>query len=125
MLEDLVLYQKAVALRKKIQSIANTFPKEEQFHLKSQLKRSIRSVSANIAEGYGRYHFQENIQFLRVARGSLFESMDHLGVAEEEGYIGEEERNTVVAEIYEAIKIVNGYISYLQKQKAQSGNNLE
>jgi four helix bundle protein len=119
------LYQKAVALRKKIQSIANTFPKEEQFHLKSQLKRSIRSVSANIAEGYGRYHFQENIQFLRVARGSLFESMDHLGVAEEEGYIGEEERNTVVAEIYEAIKIVNGYISYLQKQKAQSGNNLE
>lgn len=118
MLEDLVVYQKSVALSKKIQSIANAFPNEEQFHLKSQFKRSIRSVSANIAEGYGRYHFQENIQFLRVARGALFETIDHISVAVEEGYIDVQKKQEIEAELYEVIKILNGYIQYLQKQKA-------
>jgi four helix bundle protein len=83
-LEDLVVYQKAVELRRNIKSVADTFPPEEKFSLKSQIKRSSRSISANIVEGYGRYHYQENIQFLLISRGSLLETIDHISVALDE-----------------------------------------
>ena len=49
-----------------------------------QLIRATRSITANIAEGHGRYHFQENIQFCRQARGSLTETLDHLICAQDE-----------------------------------------
>jgi four helix bundle protein len=53
-------------------------PEAEKYNLTNQIIRSSRSVTANIAEGFGRYHFQENIQFCRQARGSLVETLDHL-----------------------------------------------
>ncbi|MFO7674280.1 MAG: four helix bundle protein [Lutibacter sp.] len=52
-------------------NILEKLPKDEQYDLTSQLRRSSRSISDNIAEGFGRYHFQENIQYCRVGRGSL------------------------------------------------------
>lgn len=67
------------------------------------------------------YHFQENMQFLRVARGSLFEAIDYKSVAVEEGYIDVQKKQEIEAELYEVIKILNGYIQYLQKQKAIKG----
>jgi len=51
------------------------------------MRRASRSVNHNIAEGYGRFPFQENIQFCRIARGSLFETLDHGIIALDEGYI--------------------------------------
>ncbi len=116
-LDDLVLYKKAVELRRLIKTIANTFPPEERFSLKSQIKRSSRSISANIAEGYGRYHYQENIQFLRIARGSLFEAIDHISVALDEEYIEEPIKLKVTNDCYLLLKILNGYIAYLKKRK--------
>jgi four helix bundle protein len=76
---DLPVYQKCRSFRKNISNLINeAFPKAEEYRLKSQLLESSRSVTANIAEGFGRFHYQENIQFCRQARGSLTESMDHL-----------------------------------------------
>lgn len=63
--------------------MVKSFPKEEKFRLSDQLIRSTRKCPANIAEGHGRYHWQENIQYNRIARGSLTESIDHLNVAKE------------------------------------------
>lgn len=117
LLDDLVLYQKSVELRRLIKTIANTFPLEERFSLKSQIKRSSRSISANIAEGYGRYHYQENIQFLRIARGSIFETIDHISVALDEEYIEEPTKLKVTNDCYLLLKILNGYIAYLKKRK--------
>lgn len=98
--------------------VIKNFPADERYALTSQLRRSSRSVSDNIAEGYGRYHFQENIQFCRIARGSLHESLNQVITAEEEGYINED----VVLEYREIFKkteaILNGYINYLSKAKS-------
>ncbi len=63
--EDLEIWQLARNFRKEISTLVKTFPSEEKYRLTDQMIRSSRSVTANIAEGYGRYHFQENIQFCR------------------------------------------------------------
>jgi four helix bundle protein len=97
--------------------MANGFPKTETYALIAQLKRSARSVATNIAEGYGRFHFQENIQFLRIARGSAFETIDHLGVALEEQYIALEPKQLLQTDYLQLIGMINGYIAYLKKRK--------
>ena len=116
-LDDLVVYQKAVELRRKIKPFADSFPPEEKFSLKSQLKRSSRSISANIAEGYGRYHYQENIRFLRISRGSLLETIDHISVAFDEEYIDELTKLDLISDCQLLLKIMNGYIAYLKRKK--------
>ncbi len=60
--EDLDCLKLAAELRRAISSRAKNFPKDERYLLTDQLKRASRSVTANIAEGYGRYHYQEYIQ---------------------------------------------------------------
>lgn len=92
-------------------------PNSEKFALIDQVKRSSRSVGNNIAEGYGRFHFQENIQFCRIARGSLFETLDHGIIAFDEGYISEENLNELRIIHNKTLLILNGYIKYLQNQK--------
>jgi four helix bundle protein len=71
--EELEVWKASQELRNSIWELTKTFPKEERYRLSDQLIRASRSVFANIAEGFGRFHFQENIQFCRQARGSLFE----------------------------------------------------
>ena len=115
--EDLTVWQWCRELRKKVSNLVKSFPKIEQFRLVDQMIRSSRSVTANIAEGYGRYHYQENIQFCRQARGSLYELLDHFTAALEERYINQKEFDEFRIEIFGSIKILNGYIKYLQKEK--------
>ncbi len=81
------------------------------------MKRSSRSVGNNIAEGYGRFHFQENIQFCRIARGSLFETLDHGIIAFDEGYISEDNLKNLREIHNRTLLILNGYIKYLMNQK--------
>lgn len=113
---ELKCWQEAVALRLKIRAATKQFPPEEKYRLTDQLVRAARSVTANIAEGFGRFH-QENIQFCRIARGSLNEILDHVVVALEEGYITQEEFNSLSDNIDKCINIINGYIRYLAKAK--------
>ena len=91
--------------------------KEEKFRLTDQMIRASRSVTANIAEGHGRYHYQENIQFCRQARGSLFELIDHLYVALDEEHIDNNDFNNYKSYIDEVIRLLNGYIKYLETRK--------
>ncbi|MCE7990367.1 MAG: four helix bundle protein [Roseivirga sp.] len=119
---ELEALKKARQLRKAISELVKSFPTEEKYSLVSQIKRSSRSVTANIAEGYGRFHYQENIQFCRVSRGSLTETLDHLIVAFDEGYINETTLNEFQAKLDECLKILNGYVNYLQKAKERPDN---
>ena len=66
------------------------FPADEKYALTSQLRRFSKSVSDNIAEGYGRFNYQENIQFCRIARGSLCESLNQVITARDENYIDDD-----------------------------------
>lgn len=113
--EELACYQKARKFRNKISEFCRTLPKTEEYRLKDQIIRSTRSVAANIAEGFGRHHHQENTQFCRQARGSLSESLDHLNVVLDEGYLNREKYNILRNYLEEVWKILNGYISYLQR----------
>jgi four helix bundle protein len=70
--------------------------------------------TANIAEGYGRYHYREGIQFYRIARGSLFELKDHLLSCMDFGYIPTELADEGLAYLNEAKSTLNGYIKYVK-----------
>ena len=118
-LEDLEAWKKARVFRVEISKVARSFPKEERFRLVDQLIRASRSIAANIAEGHGRFHFQENMQYCRQARGSLTECLDHLICALDEGYISNETLKELRLLYDELLKIINGYILYLKKQKGK------
>ncbi|CAN1507980.1 TIGR02436, four helix bundle protein [Flavobacteriaceae bacterium] len=118
--EDLECWKAARELRIfAAQNIISKFSIEEKYALTSQLRRSSRSISDNIAEGYGRFHYQENIQFCRIARGSLHESLNQVITARDENYI-EEDLLQQFRERFERTKaILNGYINYLVKTKME------
>ena len=115
--EDLEVWQKGRYLRKDLSQLVKQFSPDEKFRLADQILRASRSVTANIAEGYGRFHYQENIQFCRQARGSLFELLDHLTVVYDEGYMDEEEFSAFRERVFEVIRMLNGYIKYLKERK--------
>ncbi len=92
-------------------------PAEEKWNLNSQLRRSSLSVSANIAEGYGRFYYQDNVRFCYIARGSLEETLSHLVFAFEAKYISETIYKKFEIEGEEIDKMLNGYIAFLKKSK--------
>ncbi len=115
---DLPVYKVCRAFRKKISLIAGKyFPKFEDYHLKAQVVDSSRSVTANIAEGFGRFHFQENIQFCRQSRGSLPETLEHMITAYDEKYIDKEILSDINKEYKNCLKELNVYIKYLKSAK--------
>lgn len=118
--EDMEVWKSARQLRIKISRLLKSFPSEEKYRLTDQLLRASRSVTANIVEGFGRFHYQENIQFCRQARGSLLETLDHLICSFDEKIINEEQLESVKADILNCLKILNGYVSYLKKAKDQN-----
>jgi len=115
--EDLDVWKLARDLRREIYKITKTYPKEETFRLVDQMRRAAISSTANIAEGFGRFHFQENIQFCRQSRGSLYEIIDHLITSNDEGYLPDEKYESLKSHTYRTIKVLNGYIAMLKKKK--------
>ena len=80
--EDLTIWQLSKDLAIKIYKLTSSFPKNEQYALSDKIRRSVTSIGANIAEGFGRYHYKESKQFYYIARGSLLETKSHLLIAE-------------------------------------------
>lgn len=109
-------------LRKSIRNLTKTFPKDEMYRLTDQIIRSSRSITANIAEGYGRYHYLENIKFCTYSRGSLDETKDHLTVALDENFITETQFELYENKITEIKQLINGYIRFLRTQKLVETN---
>ncbi len=66
---DLEVWKQCREIRYEIWNLIKTFPKEERYRLSDQMIRSSRSATDCIAEGYGRYHYQENIQILQTIKG--------------------------------------------------------
>jgi four helix bundle protein len=92
-------------------------PLEEKWNLNQQLRRSSLSIAANIAEGYGRFYYQDNVRFCYTARGSLDEVLSHLTLAHEMSLISKELYKELTSEGDEIDKMLNGYIAYLKKSK--------
>ena len=85
-LEDFEFYKTAREFRKMVYEVLKVLPREEKHNLASQMRRAAVSISNNIAEGHGRWHHQENIQFCRISRGSIEEIIDDFNVCLDEGY---------------------------------------
>lgn len=115
--KDLECWKKARELRTRISAVAKTFPVEEKFLLVQQIKKSARSITANIAEGYGRYSYSDTRHFFVQARGSVAETIDHLTTALDEGYINEQEYKELETECAQVFRLINGYIAYLDRSK--------
>lgn len=94
-----------------------SLPSEEKWNLDQQLRRASLSISANIAEGYGRFYYQDNVRFCYTARGSLEEVLSHLTFAHEMGFVSSGLYQELAAEGDEIDKMLNGYISYLKQSK--------
>lgn len=121
-LKELNTWKCARKLRKDVSRLSKSFPKCEFYRLTDQVIRSSRSVSANIAEGYGRYHYQDSIRFFVIARGSLFETQDHLLCASDEEFLSDEDLSDIENTIENCHKLINGYISFLKKSKASGSD---
>jgi four helix bundle protein len=108
---------------KKIYSLAKQLPEYEKYNLANQMRRAAVSLTNGIAEGHGRFHYQENIQFLRHSRGSLKELIDDINVCIDENYDDSNRLNNLKQEGYELLKKLNGYIKYLRSCKQTAINN--
>ena len=96
------------------QKIIPHLPKQEMFALQNQIRRAAVSVTANIAEGYGRFHFKEGIQYYRIARASLYELKDHL-ITCRDIYLIDDTIFQEGLDLIETSKIsLNGFIKYTQ-----------
>jgi four helix bundle protein len=90
-------------------------PTEEKFRSGDQLLRSARSITANIAEGYGRFHYLDNSKFCSNARGSCYEVLDHLITGRDEGLISAELLAEGRGKFEKAKSLLNGYMAYLKR----------
>ena len=115
--DDLEVYQVAREFRGDVYSLAKRLPPEEKYALAQQMRRAAISLTSNIAEGYGRYNWQESIQFFRQARGSLMELVDQIGACEDEGYSTAEITGKLREKAASTLRLINGYVKYLKQQK--------
>ena len=120
-LETLEIWKQSVDFAVEVcQIIVPLFPPEEKWALNSQLRRSVQSIPANIAEGYGRYNYQETIHYCYIARGSMAETKTHLLFAFRLGYIDELLHQEYQNRLTELGKMLHGYIKHLKNQKTMN-----
>jgi len=97
----------------------------KEFNLCDQIKRSSRSVTHNIAEGHGRYHFLDNYRFCSQARGSLNEVLDQLITSHDDSLIDESLYLAGREHFSKTLRILNGYMSWLKKSAKAKGVAIE
>ncbi len=116
--EDLEVYQVAREFRKAMYAVSRRLPDFERFELASQIRRAAVSLTNNIAEGHGRFHYPDQIKFLLQARGSLEELIDDLNVCLDENYLPAVEIEPLKQLGWRALNVVNGYGRFLREKKA-------
>lgn len=115
--EDLEAYQVAREFRKTMYAVARRLPDFEKFGLASQIRRAAVSLTNNIAEGHGRYHYLEQIKFTLNSRGSLEELIDDVNVCTDESYLPPTETASLKEQGWRLHRLLNGYLRYLRGRK--------
>lgn len=114
--KDLDVWKQGRALVKAIYLLTKKLPADEKFGLTSQLRRAAVSVPFNIAEGCGRNHLRDSLQFFYVSRGSLYELETQVIVANDLQYISEKEANKTLDHINKCLQLMNGFIRYFENK---------
>src|SRR5204863_5482781 len=116
--EDLEVYKAAREFRKAIYAINRRLPDFEKYDLGSQIRRAAVSLTNNIAEGHGRYHFADQVRFFLGSRGSLQELVDDLNICADENYLEAEKIEALKGEAWRTLGLINSYLRYLRDRKA-------
>lgn len=116
-LDDIVAYSLAVELSSEIWEIVHRWDYFAKDTVGKQLVRSIDSIGANIAEGFGRYHFSEKITFYYYARGSVFEAQFFVKRAQERQLVSVEQYDRVMSNLRKLPKELNTLIYLCRRQK--------
>ena len=109
--EDLEVWQQAIKLSKTVYQISSKFPKSEMYGLTNQIRRAVNSISANIAEGYGRRNLPEKAQFYKIAYGSALETKNFIYLSVELGFYDSKLSDAVLSDIVVIQKGLNALIS--------------
>ena len=119
-LDDFGLYNKARQFRQNVYKLIRQLPPEERYCLNQQMRKASVSITNNIAERHGRWYYQENMRFCRIARGSVEEILDDINVCLDEGYGSKSDNEQLKGEGYNLVAKINSYIAYLRR--TQQGN---
>jgi len=126
--ETLKVWQKTHSFMLHIhRQLVPLLPKEERYGLVDQMRRSSKSIGANIAEGNGRFYYMDNVRFCYQARGSLDETINHLETALDLGFCEKDLYNELREQAEEIRRMLNGYVTWLKTQKTgakEPGANL-
>jgi four helix bundle protein len=115
--EDLDVYKAASGFRITMYAVSRRLPEFEKFELGRQIRRAAVSLTNNIGEGHGRYHYLDQIKLMLQARGSLQELIDDLNVSSDEAYIPLDEVVAIKERGRNVLKLLNGYLRWLRDRK--------
>ena len=116
--EDLDVYKAARDFRKAMYAVTRRLPEFEKYDLASQIRRASVSLTNNIAEGHGRYHYPDQIRFFLHSRGSLEELVDDLNICSDENYLSRDEATSLKEQARAVLALINGYLRYLRRRSS-------
>jgi four helix bundle protein len=114
---DLEAWKRGHELVLDIYNITKNFPKEELYGIISQLRRAVSSITANIAEGFARYHFKDKARFYYQSRGLVAEVQNFLLLAKDLEFIAHEKCKELGEKANEVGRLTNGLIKSIENQK--------
>ena len=113
---NLDVWKEARVLVKLVYGYTSSFPKEEIFGPQSQIKRSVISIPSNIAEGCGRNHKKDSMQFFYVARGSAYELEAQLYLSCDLGFLSQDQLDILLKQLETVRRLLAGLINYFKSQ---------
>src|SRR5437773_9386098 len=116
--EDLEVYKAAREFRKAMYVVTRRLPDFEKYDLASQIRRASVSLTNNMAEGHGRFHYPDQIRFFLHSRGSLEELVDDLNICLDEKYLPSDEVAKLKEEARGVLILINGYLRYLRSRSS-------
>jgi four helix bundle protein len=117
---QLNVWQKARQLTGRVYELTRMFPKDELFALTNQMRRCAVSIPSNLAEGCGRNHTKDSLQFFFIARGSLYELETQLYLAFDQQYLAKDGLEEALVELIECRRMLSGFITYFQNLPAST-----
>jgi four helix bundle protein len=116
--EDLQVYKGAREFRKAMYTVNRRLPDFEKYELGSQIRRASVSLTNNMAEGHGRFHYLDQIRFFLHSRGSLEELVDDLNICLDENYLSSDEVAKLKEQARVVLILINGYLRYLRSRSS-------
>jgi four helix bundle protein len=113
---ELLIWQKSMLFVSEIYQLTNFFPKDENFSLTSQIRRSAISIPSNIAEGYGRDGNKDYLKFLNISISSLYEIQTQIEIAYNLNYINEIQFNKTYENSREIERMLSAFIRKIKER---------